>query len=80
MPLDALYARVCSYIYVRHRNLRGEGGACSPAEYEEDHLIGAISTPVLDNEQRAQVGTLYKSNPFNAKKLGAKRVYLELRS
>ena len=32
----------------------------SPGEYEEDHMIGAISTPVLSNEQRAEVGTLYK--------------------
>ncbi len=44
----------------------------SPAEYEEDHVPGAISAPVLDNEERAQVGTLYKQvSPFDAKKLGA---------
>jgi tRNA 2-selenouridine synthase len=44
----------------------------SPAEYAEDHIPGAISVPVLDDEQRARVGTLYKqSSPFDAKKLGA---------
>ena len=32
----------------------------SPAEFAEDHIPGAINCPVLDNEQRAQVGTLYK--------------------
>ena len=32
----------------------------TPDEFEEDHLIGAINTPVLSNEQRAEVGTLYK--------------------
>lgn len=44
----------------------------SPAEFADDHIPGAISCPVLDNEQRAEVGTLYKQvSPFVAKKLGA---------
>ena len=44
----------------------------SPAEYAEDHIPGAINAPVLDNEQRARVGTLYtQASPFEAKKLGA---------
>ena len=44
----------------------------SPAEYAEDHVPGALSAPVLDNEERARVGTLYKQvSPFDAKKLGA---------
>jgi tRNA 2-selenouridine synthase len=44
----------------------------SPAEYAEDHIPGAISAPVLDNDQRAEVGTLYVQNsPFVAKKRGA---------
>ena len=44
----------------------------SPAEFAEDHAPGAISCPVLDNEERARVGTLYKQvSPFDAKKLGA---------
>jgi tRNA 2-selenouridine synthase len=46
--------------------------ARSPAEYAEDHIPGAISAPVLDDAERAQVGTLYKQvSPFDAKKLGA---------
>ena len=46
--------------------------ARTPAEYAEDHIPGAISAPVLDNEERAQVGTLYKQvSPFEAKKVGA---------
>jgi len=32
----------------------------SPAEYEIDHLPNAINLPILDNEERAIVGTLYK--------------------
>lgn len=32
----------------------------TPDEFQEDHLIGAINTPVLSNEQRAEIGTLYK--------------------
>ena len=46
--------------------------ARSPAEFLDDHLPGAISCPVLDDAQRAQVGTLYKqTSPFAARKLGA---------
>ncbi len=44
----------------------------SPAEYAEDHIPGAINCPVLNDEERARVGTLYKQvNPFEAKKVGA---------
>lgn len=44
----------------------------SPAEYAEDHLPGAINLPVLDNDERARVGTIYKQvAPFDARKLGA---------
>lgn len=44
----------------------------SPAEYAEDHIPGAMNCPVLDNEERVRVGTLYKQvNAFEAKKVGA---------
>ena len=44
----------------------------SPSEFAEDHIPGAINCPVLDDAQRAEVGTLYKQvSPFEAKKLGA---------
>lgn len=44
----------------------------SPSEYAEDHIPGAINCPVLDDDQRAEVGTLYKQvSPFEAKKIGA---------
>lgn len=46
--------------------------ARSPSEFAEDHLPGAINCPVLDDAQRAAVGTLYKqSSAFDAKKTGA---------
>ncbi|OYY93977.1 MAG: tRNA 2-selenouridine(34) synthase MnmH [Hydrogenophilales bacterium 28-61-23] len=46
--------------------------ARSPGEYNEDHLPGAISLPVLNDEERAMVGTLHKqSSAFEAKKVGA---------
>lgn len=45
--------------------------ARSPGEYADDHLPGALSCPVLDDEQRARVGTLYKqASPFEARKQG----------
>lgn len=46
--------------------------ARSPAEFADDHIPGATSCPVLSNEERARVGTLYKQvSPFEAKKVGA---------
>ena len=46
--------------------------ARAPAEFAEDHLPGAISLPVLNDAERARVGTLYKQvSVFEAKKLGA---------
>lgn len=43
----------------------------SPAEFREDHLPGALNSPVLFDEQRALVGTLYKQqSPFEARRLG----------
>ncbi|MBP0481395.1 tRNA 2-selenouridine(34) synthase MnmH [Sagittula salina] len=48
----------------------------SPAEFAEDHVPGAINLPVLDNEERAHVGTIYKQeSPFKARKLGAALVF-----
>src|SRR5688572_9271436 len=47
----------------------------SEGEYGEDHLPGAINCPVLDNDERALVGTIYKqTSSFDAKKLGASLV------
>ncbi|WP_373354936.1 tRNA 2-selenouridine(34) synthase MnmH [Pseudoroseicyclus sp. CXY001] len=44
----------------------------SPAEFAEDHVPGAISLPVLSNEERATVGTIYaQESPFRARKVGA---------
>ena len=44
----------------------------SPAEFALDHVPAAVSCPVLDDAERAHVGTLYKQvSPFDAKKIGA---------
>ena len=44
----------------------------SPAEFALDHIPGAVNYPVLSNEERVTIGTLYKQeSPFAAKKLGA---------
>ncbi|PPA75245.1 tRNA 2-selenouridine(34) synthase MnmH [Achromobacter spanius] len=44
----------------------------SPLEYADDHIPGAINAPVLSNEERVQVGTLYRqASPFEASRLGA---------
>jgi tRNA 2-selenouridine synthase len=44
----------------------------SPSEFAEDHLPGALNLPVLDDDERATVGSLYKQvSPFEAKRIGA---------
>ncbi len=46
----------------------------SPSEFALDHVPGAINLPVLNDEQRHIVGTLYAEDRFEAKKLGAAMV------
>ncbi len=46
----------------------------TPLEFAEDHVPGAINAPVLTNEERVIVGTLYKQSPFEATRLGAAMV------
>lgn len=44
----------------------------SPGEFAEDHIPGSLNCPVLDDEERARVGTLYKQvSPFEARRVGA---------
>jgi tRNA 2-selenouridine synthase len=50
----------------------------SPAEFAEDHIPGAINLPVLDNEERATVGTLYVTDSFEARRVGASLVAAHL--
>ncbi len=46
----------------------------TPAEFSLDHLPGAINAPVLTNEERVTVGTLYAQSAFDAKRMGAAMV------
>ncbi|MGI4857483.1 MAG: tRNA 2-selenouridine(34) synthase MnmH [Janthinobacterium lividum] len=48
--------------------------ARTPLEFAEDHLPGAINAPVLSNEERVVIGTLYREAPFEATRLGAAMV------
>ena len=44
----------------------------SPSEFALDHLPGAVNFPVLDDEERARVGTMHKvDSAFAAKRHGA---------
>ncbi len=46
--------------------------ARSPAEFAEDHLPDAVNAPVLDDAERALVGTAYKQqSAFVARRMGA---------
>lgn len=47
----------------------------SPGEFAIDHVPGAINLPVLDNDQRAEVGTIYvQGSKFVARRVGAAHV------
>ncbi len=47
----------------------------SPAEFAEDHIPGAINLPVLDDAERAEIGTIYiQQSKFLARRLGAAKV------
>lgn len=53
--------------------------ARSPAEFAEDHLPGAINCPVLDDEERRIVGTLYATQgAFVARRIGGAMVAANL--
>jgi len=43
----------------------------SPGEFAEDHIPGAHNHPVLDDDERARIGTLHAASPFEARRLGA---------
>ncbi len=44
----------------------------APAEFAQDHVPGAINLPVLDDAERARVGTIYtRQSAFTARKMGA---------
>ena len=44
----------------------------SPSEFYHDHIPGSINLPVLDDNERVEVGNMYKKNsPFQARKIGA---------
>ena len=46
--------------------------ARSESEFAEDHLPGAVNWPVLNDAERAAIGTEYKQiSPFDARKRGA---------
>ena len=53
-------------------NYRDIIDARSEGEYAEDFIPGAVNHPVLNNEERARVGTLNKvASAFEAKRMGA---------
>ncbi|WPB55177.1 tRNA 2-selenouridine(34) synthase MnmH [Xylophilus sp. GOD-11R] len=53
--------------------------ARSPAEFALDHIPGAINCPVLDDEERRIVGTLYKqTGAFEARRIGGAMVAANL--
>lgn len=69
-----LSAKACTVVDVR-----------SPAEFAEGHLPGALNLPLLEDEQRAEVGTAYHRDGSDSARVEAMRLisrslpaYLEL--
>lgn len=53
--------------------------ARSPAEFADDHVPGAINCPVLDDDERRIVGTIYKQvGAFEARRVGGAMVAANL--
>ncbi len=53
--------------------------ARSPSEFARDHIPGAVNCPVLDDEERRIVGTLYKQvGAFEARRVGGAMVAANL--
>jgi tRNA 2-selenouridine synthase len=51
----------------------------SEGEFADDHIPGAVNFPVLNDAERAEVGTVYKQvSSFDAKKLGAAMVSVNI--
>ncbi|MGS0894173.1 tRNA 2-selenouridine(34) synthase MnmH [Burkholderia stagnalis] len=47
----------------------------TPLEFAEDHVPGALNAPVLGNEERVLVGTMYRQvSPYEATRVGAAMV------
>ena len=47
----------------------------SPSEFAEDHIPGALNLPVLDDAERAEIGTVYvQTSKFLARRRGAAKV------
>jgi tRNA 2-selenouridine synthase len=43
----------------------------TPLEYVDDHIPGAMNVPLLTNEERVEIGTLYKqTGPYEARRRG----------
>ena len=53
----------------------------SPGEFEQGHVPGAVNLPLFSNDERAQVGTIYKQQGRQlAVQLGLQLVGLKLPS
>jgi tRNA 2-selenouridine synthase len=53
--------------------------ARSPSEYADDHIPGSLNFAVLDDDERAEVGTLHaQASPFEARRRGAALVARQL--
>lgn len=46
----------------------------SESEFNEDHILGAINVPILDDEERKFIGTLYKEKGVKAAKAMARQI------
>ncbi len=51
----------------------------SPSEYHEDHIIGSMNCPVLNDSERKLIGEIYKKDsPFKAKVIGSSIISMNI--
>ena len=51
----------------------------TPAEHQEDNILNtATNLPVLSEEERVEVGTLYSKDKFKARKIGAALISMNI--
>jgi tRNA 2-selenouridine synthase len=71
-PVSAKEAMARMSLPMEHGGYSAIIDARSEGEFALDHLPGAVNWPSLNNEQRIDIGTLYKQvGSFEAKKKGA---------
>ena len=70
------YKDIKIYNYLENREDYVVIDVRSPLEFQEDHIEGAINVPLLDNEERKIIGTIFKEKGMRIAKEKARELVL----